>query len=181
MRDLTPQSPAQGLVPLSIGSVSLSEAELGAITLLTPWRGQDDAAAAALKAAHGMAMPAAGRATGKEGARAIWFGKDQIMLAGPEPDARLAAHCALVDQSDAWACLRLEGDAVEAVMARLVAVDLRQRHFKRGHAIRSDLGHMPCSVTRVGDKAMLIMVFRSMAKSAVHELRNAMEAVAARG
>ena len=181
MRDLTPQSPAEGLLPATIGAVTLSEVDLGALTLVTPFKGQAEAASSILKTVHGMAWPASGKATGKEGARAIWFGLGQTLLCGPVADPALAAHAALVDQSDAWTTLRLEGEGIEAVLSRLVPVDLRAASFKRGNTIRSDLGHMAASLTRISDRSILILVFRSMAKSAVHDLREAMEAVAARG
>ena len=58
-----------------------------------------------------MAWPAPGpnRATGKAGARAIWFGRGMILQGGPAPDPSLAEHAALTDQTDGWACVQLEG------------------------------------------------------------------------
>ena len=126
-------------------------------------------------------MPAPNRATGKTSARAVWFGPDQAMLIGPEPNWSLANEATVVDQSDAWAVVRLEGAGADDVLARLVPVDLRTGTFKRGHTVRTLLQHMTVSVTRVGDQAFQIMAFRSMAKTLVHDLQRAMESVAARG
>ena len=67
------------------------------------------------------------------------------------------------------------------MMARLVPVDLRPQVFKRGHTARTELQHMMASITRVGPKTLQIMVFRSFADTLVHDLKRAMEAVAARG
>ena len=181
MADLIAKSPCAGLLPVTVGAITLSEEDLGVLTSLAPYRGQEKAAAEALKAAHGMAWPGPGRATGKAGARAIWFGRAHVLLAGPAPDPSLADHAALTDQSDAWATVRLEGAGVEAVLARLIPLDLRPAQFKRGHTARTQLMHMNVSVTRVGDRAFLILAFRSMAKTLVHDLKTAMEAVAALG
>lgn len=181
MVELVDKTPCDGLLPKEIGGLRLSEVNAGQITSITPYKGKEKAVSDALKAAYGMAFPAANRATGKEGARAVWFARGQAVLMGPQVDAGLGKHAALTDQSDAWAVVRLEGDGAEDVLARLVPLDLRAQHFKRGHTARSYLMHMTCSVTRIADKAFQIMVFRSMAGTLVHDLERAMEAVAARG
>nr|WP_247676919.1 sarcosine oxidase subunit gamma [Leisingera sp. HS039] len=161
--------------------MSLTEEHPGAMWTVAPFKGQQEALSKALETAHGMAFPAANRATGKAGSRAVWFGRDMALLMGLAPDAKLAGHAALTDQSDAWAVVRLEGAGAEDVLARLVPVDLRNQVFKRGHTARTELKHMMASVTRTGPQAFQIMVFRSMAKTLVHDLKTAMEAVAARG
>ena len=76
--------------------------------------------------------------------------------------------------------VRLEGGAAEDVLARLVPVDLRQSGFKRGHTLRTMLQHMSVSITRISDEAFLILAFRSMAGTLVHDLETAMKGVAAR-
>lgn len=180
MVELLAKSPCDGLLPLSIGEAQLSEVDMTVLTSLAPYNGKEEGLSDALKAAHGMALPAVNRATGKEGARAIWFGRGHTLLVGPAPDASLAEHAALTDQSDAWSIVRLEGDDAEDVLARLVPVDLRRSQFKRGHTSRTQLQHMTISITRVSDTAFLIIAFRSMAKTLVHDLETAMKGVAAR-
>ncbi|WP_264212885.1 sarcosine oxidase subunit gamma [Leisingera thetidis] len=181
MADLIAKSPCEGLLPATIGGMSLTEEHPGAIWAVAPFKGEQKVLSKALEAAHGMAFPAPNRATGKAGSRAVWFGRGMALLMGPVPDAGLAKHAALTDQSDAWAVVRLDGAEAENVLARLVPVDLRGQVFKRGHTVRTELKHMMASVTRVGPQAFQIMVFRSMAKTLVHDLKTAMEAVAARG
>ncbi|MEL6450049.1 MAG: sarcosine oxidase subunit gamma [Pseudomonadota bacterium] len=181
MAELIAKTPLDGMAPLTVGTVTLTEVALGTLTSVAPYNGRAQAAAEALKAAHGMAWPAANRATGKEGARAIWFGRDMVLLAGPQADAGLAAHAALTDQTDAWTTVTLTGQGAEDVMARLTPVDLRAATFKRGHTARSQIQHMNGSITRVGADTFLLMVFRSMAGTLRHDLQRAMESVAARG
>ena len=180
MLELTAKSPCSGLLPMTIGPFTLTEMTPLAMTSIAPRKGQESALSDALKAAHGMAFPAPGRATGKAEARAVWFGRGVALLIGPTADAALAEHAALTDQSDAWAVVRLEGQGAEDVLARLVPVDLRAALFKRGHTARTQLMHMSASVTRVGDRAFQIMVFRSMAATLVHDLETAMRSIAAR-
>ena len=181
MADLIAKSPCAELLPFSVGSVTLEEAAPGVLTTLAPWQGREEALSQALEAAHGMRFPAPNRTTGRAGARAIWFGRDMALLMGPSPDPSLTGHAALTDQSDAWAAVMLTGAGSDDVLARLVPVDLRPSTFRRGHTVRSQVTHMNASVTRTGPDSFLILVFRSMARTLVHELKTAMEGVAARG
>ena len=172
MVELVAKTPMGRFAPLEIGAARLSEVDLGQLTSIAPFKGQDAAVSKALKDAHGMAFPAPNRATGKAGARAIWYGNRMAVL--------LTAHAALTDQSDAWTCVRLEGAGAEAVLARLTPLDLRNTQFKRGHTARTQLQHMAASITRVGADAFLILAFRSFADTLRHDLEQAMRGVAAR-
>ena len=180
MANLIAKSPADGLLPLEIGGLMLSEDSPAAITAVMPFAGQVKPLSAALKAAHGMAFPGPNRVTGSGEVKAYWSGMDQAFLIGTAPDRSLAPHAALVDQTDAWAVLNIQGAEVEAVLARLTPLDLNPSVFKRGHAARSLLGHMSALIARSGAQSFTILVFRSMAATAVHELALAMKAVAAR-
>jgi len=178
--ELIAKTPCAGLLPIECGTVSLTEVTQGCMTGIAPLKGQDKLLSAALKKAHGMAAPAVNRATGKADARAIWFGQGQVMLLGPSPDAGLAKHAALVDQSDAWAVVTLKGAGAMDVLARLTPIDLRSDVFKVGHAVRTDLMHMAASIARLGVQEYQIMVFRGFSRTLVHDLETAMQGVAAR-
>lgn len=178
MARLVAITPCAGLLPVAVEGAALTEVTPDAITSVAPFRGQEKAVSSALDAAVGGAFPKANRTTGKDGARVIWTGPGQAMVLGP----RVAPEgAAVTDQSDAWAVMRLEGPLAEAVLARLVPVDVRRQHFKLGHTARTQLRHMTCGLTRVGAAAFEIMVFRSMAKTAVEDLHRAMQSVAAQG
>ena len=180
MAELIASRPAAGLVPVRIADLSLTEESFGALTSLSPRRGAEGALGAALQTAHGLGWPAPNRSTQADAARLIWFGHAHALLIGPDPAQGLHEHAALTDQSDAWVALRLAGDGAEDVLARLVPIDLRASQFETGHTARSLLGHAHVSLTRTGDDAFLILGFRSMAKTLVHELELAMNSVAAR-
>lgn len=181
MVELTAKSPCDGLLPVKVGEMSLSDAGPDVMTLFAGFTGREADFAQALKAAHGLTLPAPGRSSSTTGARAIWFGRGQVMVLGPVPDPGLMAHAAATDQSDGWAVVRLDGPRSADVLARLVPIDLRQSSFEDGLTARTQLMHMTASITRVSDTAFQIMVFRSMARTLVHDLQTAMEAVAARG
>ncbi|MEM7599026.1 MAG: sarcosine oxidase subunit gamma [Pseudomonadota bacterium] len=180
MVDLTAQSPLAGMGTIEIGGVALKEVDLGPLTSVAPFNGQDAALSKALKSAHDVAWPAPNRTQGKDGARAIWFGHRMALLAGIDPDPKLARFAALTDQSDAWAAVRLDGAGADHVLARLTPLDLRASVFKRGHTARTELQHMAASITRVASNGFLILVFRSMADTLCHDLTAAMRGVAAR-
>ncbi|MBY5931535.1 sarcosine oxidase subunit gamma [Tateyamaria omphalii] len=179
MADLIAKTPLDSMEPVTIGTCTVTEANLGTLTSIAPYAGAK--IADTFKTAHGMAWPAPNRATGKDGARAIWFGRDMVLLAGPDPDAGLAKHAALTDQSDAWTAVTLGGADAEAVLARLIPLDLSPANFKRGHTARTQIQHMTGSVTRIGADTFLLLVFRSMAGTLLHDLERAMASVAVRG
>lgn len=180
MASLIARSPCQDLLPLEFGGVNLTEQVPTHITSVMPFDGQEKALSAALKWAHGMAFPAPRRATGGAAARAVWTGRGQAFLIGPEAHPSLARHAALSDQTDAWAVMSLSGNDASDVMARLCPLDTNAAVFKRNHAARTLIGHMAAIILRTGADAFTIMVFRSMAGTAVHELETAMRGVAAR-
>ena len=180
MAELIAKTPCAGLLPLSVGALTLTEVDPGPMTAIAPHRGQAAAVGKAL-AALGVDWPAPGQAlTGKGGARIQWFGHVHALLCGVSAPAALARHAALTDQSDAWAVVRLEGAGAAAVLARLTPLDLREAAFAPGSTARSELFHMAAAITRSGAESFEIMVFRSMAGTLVHDLRGAMEAATAR-
>lgn len=181
MDNLTPTSPCAGLLPMTIAGLCLDEVDLGCLTSIAPFAGQQTVVSAAIEKSHGCGFPPPNRSFHKGAARMIWFGRDIALLAGTVPSPRLYAVAAVTDQSDAWACVTLTGKGGEDVLARLVPVDLRPRHFETGHTCRTLLGHMQASITRLADDRILILVFRSMALTLVEEVQAAMEAVATRG
>lgn len=180
MGEVQAESPGEGRLPVTAGEVRLSAAVPERMTSLAPYKGQAEALSQAMQAVHGMGWPKPGRMTGRKGARAMWFGREMALLIGPEPDPGLAAHAALVDQSDAWAVLVLEGPGAAQVLARLCPLDLRDHVFKRGHVARTEVAHMAGAIGRIGAESWRIMVFRSMAGTLIHEAETAMQRVAAR-
>ena len=176
MPELIAKSALEGR-SLTLGTVTLAEVEVGPISSVAVFPGGAKTVAKGLKTL-GLAMPAPNTFAGKNGARIVWTGRDQAFLIGVEPPVLEGA--ALTAQSDGWAVLGLTGAGTVDVLARLVPVDLRLAAFPVGRAIRTQLNHMNVVILRSGDNAFEIMVFRSMARTAWHELETTMHMVAAR-
>jgi len=180
--ELTSLSPCADLsLPVSCGQTRLHEVDLGPLASLAPYKDQQKALSDALKKAHGVTYPAPNAAQINDAVRILWFGRDMALIAGVRPDPKLYPFAAITDQSDAWAAVELSGKGSVDVLARLVPVDMRASVMPQGSTVRTVLGHMNASITPTGIDTYLILVFRSMAETLVHELQEAMEAVAARG
>lgn len=162
---------------LTLGTVTLAEVEVGPITSVAVFPGGAKAVAKGLKTL-GLAMPEPNTFVEKKGVRIVWTGRDQAFLMGVAPPDLEGA--AVTDQSDGWAALSVSGAAAVDVLARLVPVDLRLVAFPVGRAVRTQVNHMNVVILRVGDHAFEILVFRSMARTAWHELETTTHMVAAR-
>lgn len=167
-----------GTTPLTLGQTTLAEWPLPRMTSVSPFQGQDKAVAKVLKS-MGLTFPAPNRTSVADDTTLIWTGRHQAFLLNAD-SASLAATCALTDQSDGWAAFTLTGPQAEAVLARLMPLDLRASAFAVGHAVRAPLNHMNAVLWRTGPHAFTLLVFRSMARTAWHEIAEAMAMVAAR-
>ena len=178
MANLIARSPAAGMAPVRHGPLTLREAGMQAITWLAPFRGHAAAVSADLERGIGVGLPAPNRVSGEgEGAvRAVWAGPGQALILGAEVAPPGAA---VADQSDAWAWFVLEGAGASDVLARLTPVDLRAAAFPLGGAARTLLFHMTATLMRTGPDRWEVLVFRSMAQTAAHEIEVAMRRVAA--
>ena len=161
----------------ALGGVTLAELAVGPILSVAVLPGGAKAVARGLKAL-GLAMPDPGSFGEKKGLRIVWTGRDQAFLIGIGSVAIEGA--AVTDQSDGWAVLGLSGVGATDVLARLVPLDLRLAAFPVGRVARSGLNHMNAVILRTGDYAFELMVFRSMARTAWHELETTMSMVSAR-
>ncbi|MFN4153656.1 MAG: sarcosine oxidase subunit gamma [Paracoccaceae bacterium] len=164
--------PALGAAPVTHAGTTLAEADMPQITSIAPWPGQ----AAVVGRALGMGFPAPNSVTETQSARLVWAGRDMAFLIGAAAPEGLAAT--VTDQSDGWVTLSLSGAQSVDVLARLVPLDLRAT--ARGQAFRSALNHLPLIVIVEGAGAFTLLTFRSMARTAWHEIEEAMVKVAAR-
>jgi len=175
---LIAKAATDGLLPLTIGALTLSATPFTAITSVSPFPGKEKAAGTALKKL-GLGWPAPDRAIARGDAAIVWSGRSQAFLMGAAPDG-LAASAALVDISDGWVGLRLSGATAETALARLVPLDLSLAAFPVGATARAGLGHMMALFHRSAADTITIHVFRSMVVTAVHEIEVAMKSLAAR-
>ena len=173
MANLIALTPAEGLLPLTIGDVTLTEVAPAALTSVAPFKGQKKTVSDALKAQVGAGLSAINRRSGA----VTWFGHGVWLVSGEVA----VGGAAVTDQSDAWTVVEVKGPGAEDVLARLVPIDLRVSVFKKNHTAKTMLAHMSITITRTGPDAFEIIAMRSMAKTLVHDLEVAMRGVAARG
>ena len=188
MAELIAKSPLEGTAPITKAGLVLSLAPPGPLWSLALYPGADiDPALRPL----GLHFPAPGESSTSEGLNLFWTGRDQAFLAAPSlPEgfaAALAGRAALSDQTGAWAGFTLaaapgrEGTSrPEAALARLVPLDLRPAAFPPGRVARCALNHINMILRRSGEAEFSLLVFRSMAASAWHELAQVLEQLAAR-
>ena len=166
MPELIAKSALSGQIATHAGT-TLAEVNVGQITSIACFPGQ----MAAVSAVLGQFPAPNSHADGL-----CWTGPEQAFLIGrAAPDLTGLAAC--TDQSGGWTALRLSGPLAVDVLARLVPLDLRQ--MTAGHAARAPLGHMQMVLLAEAD-AVLILIFRSMARTAWAEIEEAMKILAAR-
>lgn len=164
--------PALGVPAVTLADTTLAEAAMAQVTSIAPFPGQIPAVSTAL----GLDFPAPNRVTTAGAARLVWAGRDMAWLIGaPAPDGLPAA---VTDQSDGWVTLTMQGPQAVAILARLVSLDLRAA--QPGQCYRTGLNHLPLTLIVDAPDAFTLMTFRSMARTAWHELHDAMEKMAAR-
>jgi sarcosine oxidase subunit gamma len=170
--ELLAKSALSGQAPLTAGGAILTEAQLGLITSIAAFPGT---MAKLAKKLGGFPKPN----RFLENPLRVWTGPDQcFLIGGKAPD--VAGLAATTDQSGGWAALTLEGPGTEAALMRLYPLDLRAKSFPQGHAARAPLGHMQSVLLRTGPETFLILTFRSMARTAWHEIAEVMEKLQAR-
>jgi heterotetrameric sarcosine oxidase gamma subunit len=173
--DLAAAGPFEGLdLPVAAGRCRLAALPEVLRTAVAPFAGQEAAVAARL----GVALPPPGRAQALPHGRVVWAAIGLWLVEGPEV-AGLDGVAALTDQTDAWAGLALTGPDADAVLARLVPLDLAPEAFPEGAAARSLLRHLPLLIVR-RPEGFALLVPRSYAATAVREIGEAMRGVAAR-
>lgn len=176
--ELIAKTPLEELLPISIGTLSLSEAHPDYIHSIMPPAGKSAALSKALKSAYKLDLPAPGQVNENGKLRILWFGRNQYLLVGNKSADKIAGHAAITDQSDAWAVMNLKGDVAASALARICPLDTRPNHFKVGNTARTEVAHLPSVVTCLQD-GFEIMVMQSLSKSAVHHLEKAMKSITA--
>lgn len=173
MVKLVAKSPCAGLLPISHGGVTLRELTPERITSVAPFKGKDKVVSTALAKAVGAGLSEIGRIVTGVSGRVLWTQQGQYFVL----DAKLPKlKAAVTDQSDAWACVALEGNGAGEVLARLCPLNFGA--MDEGDVARSTIGHMSAIIIRRSDGYDL-MVFRAFAKALVHDVETIMRSVAA--
>lgn len=162
MVDLIAEPAVAGL-PVTHGRATLATFDPGHVTAIAPYPGREVPG-----------FPAPGQVRGPM----VWAGRGMAFLLGDAPPD-LGESAAVTDQSDGWAWVTLSGPDAVAVLARLCPLDLRPATFAIGSSARTVLQHLSVLLMRT-EQGFVIAAYRSMARTLVHEVEAAMQAVAAR-
>lgn len=179
MPELIAKSALADFAPLTAAGTTLAEGAAASIIAIAPYPGRMAQVNAALTPL-GLTFPAPNTQSVNGTARLLWTGRDQAFLVGADAPDGLSDHAALTDQTDGWAVLTLTGPAAAEALMRPVPLDLREAAFPVGRVVRAPLNHMSAILTRTGAQAFELLVFRSMARTAWHELAEALEVLEAR-
>ena len=174
MAELIETPPVRDL-PITIGEVTLELCPATEATWIAALPDRVEAVSEALRKAAGLGFPAPDRIESAGGARAIWMGPDEALYFGPAPQITGAVT---TEYSDGIAVLRICGGPAREVLMRLTPVDIRDAVFPVGASARTLLGHLTVSLLRTDDEIFEIVVMRSMARAAVHDLTRAMTGLA---
>ncbi|MFD1214059.1 sarcosine oxidase subunit gamma [Arthrobacter sp. GCM10027362] len=144
------------------------------------------AAAAALEAAAGVALPAkvgqtTGDSDGSGGAAILWLGPDEYLLVAPEGTGAGAFIEALgdepgavVDLSANRTTLELSGPSARLVLEKGCHSDLHPRSFGPGTAVTTQLGPVPVLLWQTGEQTYRILPRASFADYTARWLLDAM-------
>jgi len=106
--------------------------------------------------------------------QALWAGPDQYFVLAEgrgegalfaEVSAALAGIASVSDQSHGRVVIRIEGPKARAVLAKGTPVDLYSDEFPRGKSALTQMAHVGVHLTRVGEDAFDLSVFRGFSES----------------
>ena len=80
MIKLLTKTAAAGLTPIKISNTTIIEIDALTLTSISANKGESEKLSEQLKKSHGMSLPHSGRASGREGARALWFGQHTLLV-----------------------------------------------------------------------------------------------------
>jgi len=182
---LAPRSAFAGLLPAQAPGAGITVADRDGIGLATVLarKGRTTALATRLNERFGLALPE-GPTRAAAGAIAFAGIGPGAWLATSEADGNgfaaalrqaIGEFAAVVDQSDGYAVLRLDGPRLRAVLAKGVPLDLHERVFRPGDVATTLVSHMGATLWRLpdasdGSPSFEIAIHRSMARSFWHWL-----------
>lgn len=164
------------------GGTGLSMAELSGFELVQVMarRGEWSATEAASASAYGKPAPARPHAVEADGALLIWSGPDQFLVLSPRGEAlekartTFAGIASLSEQSDGRSLLRLTGQRVRGMLAKVCSLDLDPEVFPVGAAAVTYIDHTSVNLWRSadvdGEAVFHLLIFGTFAESLWHTL-----------
>jgi methylglutamate dehydrogenase subunit D len=119
-------------------------------------------------ARQGQATTLAKILTSLAGARVMWAGPDQYVVEGHDISAlkaKLRGIASVIDQSHGRVTIHIEGPNAREVLAKGTPVDLHRDHFPVGKSAMTQMAHVGVHISRIGDDAFSLSVFRGFSES----------------
>lgn len=91
-----------------------------------------------------------------------WAGPDQYFVYG---EVSLPGIASVTDQSHGRVVIRIDGPKARAVLAKGTPVDLHSSEFPVGKSALTQMAHVGVHLTRVGEDAFDLSVFRGFSES----------------
>ncbi|MEI4234319.1 sarcosine oxidase subunit gamma [Roseovarius sp. D22-M7] len=160
--------------------------DLAVVSLALPL-GREDAAMAAIKAAHGTALPEIGKSVvTADGVRLIRLAPDLAfaVFTHATPDAervvaeRLGGAVYTTEQTDVWVALGLSGPDARRALERICMLDLHSDAFAVDDAARTVMEHLGVLILRTGADDYLLLSASSSAMSFLHALETSLRNIA---
>jgi methylglutamate dehydrogenase subunit D len=176
---LTARSPLQGF-DKDINGVRIVELPEFALVSIAVGDGQVKSLATKMKAAFGLALPAAGKTTSSKDYSLISSAAGQWLLRfahqGPaDPSAmvreKLGAGPAITDQTGNWVQVEVSGPRAVEALERVCPLNLQDAAFDKGCAGRTSMEHLGAIICRLStQQTYLLMSASSSATSFAHAL-----------
>lgn len=108
------------------------------------------------------------------GVKVMWAGADQYYVRSDSTvegalcldlKKKLAGLASVIDQSHGRVTIRIAGEKARAVLAKGTPVDLHPDEFPLGQSAVTQMAHVGIHLTRVGEDAYELSVFRGFAES----------------
>ncbi|MFO1120756.1 MAG: sarcosine oxidase subunit gamma family protein [Hyphomicrobiales bacterium] len=125
-------------------------------------------------ARKGQAKPVADALAGLKGASVLWAGPDQYFVQAEgrgegalfrETKRALEGMASVSEQSHGRVVIRIAGPMARRVLAKGTPVDLHPDEFAVGRSAMTQMAHVGVHLTRVGEDAYDLSVFRGFAES----------------
>ncbi|MGI9522478.1 MAG: sarcosine oxidase subunit gamma [Hyphomicrobiaceae bacterium] len=159
---------------------------IAVVSIAIPSHGLDDVAAR-VRQAYGTSLPEVGHLTisNADDIRFLRLARDQVFVLFKDPghdplapiSRQLGGLAYLVDQSDSWVMLSVEGAQARSALERICPLDLDPRIFPEDRIARTVMEHVAVIILRSSYDRFLLLSPRSSAQSFAHAVRVSAENV----
>lgn len=169
------------------GSVTLTEVYDRAMVSIAIARGSADQVTKVLSDVYGVHLPETGHSvvSAHRNARIVGLSPDQLFVIfdpSSEPPVDtigtdFAEGAYLVDQSDSWVAVKIEGRQVRDVLERICPINIQADRFLVDQVARTAMEHLGVILIRQSEDAFLMLSPRSSANSFLHVLETSATSV----